>query len=299
MSGSEIVGFLANEVIETRGDPKVEVTNLSPAFPGNESALSFLGKRALVDSRITGQKPIAGILLTVEGEHNSEVDSEVKFRIIVENPRLSFSRVAREFFEIPIVPKIHPTSQIHPSAKLGKNVYVGPHCVISEEAVIGDLVQLGSGTFIGDHVLIGAESTIGANCTIGQIGFGYEKDSNGIPFKVPHFGAVVIGNSVDIGANTTIDRGTLSDTRIGDHVKIDNLVHVAHNCVIESAAVITAGSVLCGGVFVGERAWIAPNSTVREKRRVGSDSFVGMGSVVVRNVADGVTVFGNPAAPIT
>lgn len=291
--------FLSNEVLETRGNPKVEVTNLAPVFPGNDSALSFLGKRALVASRITGQKPIAGILITVEGDHNSEVDSEVKFRIIVENPRLSFSRVARHFFELPTVPSIHPTSQIHPSAKLGKDVHIGPNCVISEEVEIGDLVQLGAGTFIGDHVLIGADSTIGANCSIGQIGFGYERDSNGTPFKVPHFGAVVIGNSVDIGANTTIDRGTLGDTRIGDHVKIDNLVHVAHNCVIESAAVITAGSVLCGGVFVGNRAWIAPNSTVREKRRIGAEAFVGMGSVVVRDVAEGVTVFGNPAAPIS
>ncbi len=146
--------------------------------------------------------------------------------------------------------KIHPTASIHPSAHLGKNVGVGPYAVIGEQAKIGDGATIGANAVIecfaeiGDHsiihpqVFIGAHCALGSHCeihphtTIGADGFSFAMTKEGTHRKIPQIGRVVIGNNVELGANCAIDRAALTETRIGNGTKMDNLCHVAHNVVI-------------------------------------------------------------------
>ncbi len=298
VSGESLAAFLGDSVIETIGNPKTIARTLSPAFPGKNGALSFIGAK-FSKSIVFESKPTASSLfLLPPGDHIEVLTHPDRFLLVVENPRLEFSKATSHFFAPTHTPHIHPTASIDPSSKVGASVSIGAFAVVSRDVSISDFALIGAGTFLGAGVQVGHSSTIGANCSIGQSGFGYERDKSGTPQQMPHFGTVRIGNHVDIGANTTIDRGTLGDTEINDFVKIDNLVHVAHNCVVEESALVTAGVVLCGGVHVGREAWIAPNSIIREQRHVGAGAMVGMGSVVTRDVPPGATVFGNPAAQL-
>lgn len=148
--------------------------------------------------------------------------------------------------------------------------------------------------------------TIGAGCNIhptafialGSEGFGYYYDEDGIPYHRPHFGGVLIGNNVDIGAHSCIDRGMFSDTMIGDGCKIDNLVHIAHNCLIGDNAMIVAGAVICGSVVIGENCWIGAGARIIQKVTIGDGAVIGMGAVVLNNIGPGETWVGNPARKI-
>ncbi len=219
--------------------------------------------------------------------------------IISQNPRLDFLRVVGSFFaekDIPVV--IHPTANIEEGAVLGANVSVGAHCHIGSKVNIGDNTTILPNCSIYGKVTIGHDCYIKPGVVIGGPGFGFENDEKGVPVHFPHSGEVVIGNHVYIGANTTIDRATIDATIIEDNVKIDNLVHIAHNCKIHANTLITAGAILSGGVEVGEQSWIAPNSSIHQQTRIGKNCTVGMGSVVLKNVKDGRTVFGNPAMKV-
>lgn len=141
---------------------------------------------------------------------------------------------------------------------------------------------------------IGSGTRIGPNCSIGQPGFGYEI-IDGEPTHFPHVGRVLIGDNVHIGANVTIDRGTLSDTVIEDGVKIDNLVHIAHNVVVRRNAFVIAGAMLGGSCDIGEDAWIAPHAVIKEGVRIGKRVVVGLGAVVLKDVEDDAVVAGVPA----
>jgi len=172
---------------------------------------------------------------------------------------------------------------------------------ISPSAHIDYDVEIGEGTKIYANVTIYKDVKIGKNCiihsgaVIGTDGFGYEQEADGSRFKIAHLGGVIIGDNVEIGANTCIDRGTLSDTIIEDGVKIDNLVHIAHNVHIKKNVVIIANAMIAGSVIIGEGAWIAPSSSIREGKKIGDGALVGLGSVVIKDVPIGSTVMGVPA----
>jgi len=183
-----------------------------------------------------------------------------KTLIMVDNPRLWFTRVARHFFNI------HREYRIHPTA------------VINHECVS-----------IGERVIIGP------NCSIGFDGFGFDKNKEGIYERFPHVGKVVIGDDVEIGSNTCIDRGALGDTIIGDGTKIDNLVHIAHNVRIGKNCHIVALTCIGGSVTVEDNVYIGIGPSIRNQIKIGEGATIGMGAVVVKDVKSGVTVIGNPA----
>ena len=135
---------------------------------------------------------------------------------------------------------------------------------------------------------------VGTNTVIGGEGFGFAKDGDEW-IRMPHIKKVIIGNNVEIGSNCTIDRGCLTDTVIGDGVKIDNLCHIAHGVKIGDNTIITAGAIVGGSVIIGKNVWIGINSTIRNGITIGDNAVIGMGSNVVKDVPEGVTVFGNPA----
>ncbi|MEZ8353641.1 hypothetical protein AB6C45_20435 [Vibrio splendidus] len=257
------------------GDNTCKIDNISDVDNSKESSLIFSKK---IDSKMA-----ASIII-------SNANDFVGYnQIISSNPRLDFIRAIQILDrEVGFECSINVTD-ICPTVTIGKNV------------VIEDGVSIGSGTIIEHNATILKGTVIGKNCIIrsgavvGSEGFGFDRDSNGWLIRFKHLGGVVIGNEVEIGANTCISRGTLSDTFIGDNVKIDNLVHVAHNCKIGRSTIITACAELSGGVDVGEECWIAPNVSIKEKIKIESGSLVGIGAVVTKTVQNSDIVFGNPA----
>lgn len=219
--------------------------------------------------------------------------------IISPNPRLDFLRVVGAFFAERDIPAgIHPTANVEDGAIIGQNVSIGANCYIGQKVKVGDNTTILPNCSIYGKVTIGCYSYIKPGVVIGGPGFGFENDENGVPVHFPHTGEVIIGNHVYIGANSTIDRATIDATIIEDNVKIDNLVHIAHNCKIHANSMIIAGAVLCGGDEIGEGSWIAPNSSIHQQVKIGKNCTVGLGSVVLKNVKEGRTVFGNPAMNI-
>lgn len=216
--------------------------------------------------------------------------------IVSDNPRLDYMRVIQKFFENDkLLSGIHVTTVIEEGALIGKNVYIGANCYIGNEVTIGDNTRILSNVIIEGKTVIGKSCYIKSGVVIGQPGFGFEKNGDGLPIHFPHLGKVLIGNDVYIGANTAIDRATLESTIIGDHVKIDNLVHVAHNVMIGNNSYIIAGTILGGGVHIGENCWIAPNVSIKQQLHVGNGALVGLGAVVLNDIECNTVVVGNPA----
>lgn len=216
--------------------------------------------------------------------------------IVSLNPRLDFMKVVRTFFSDKDIPTgVHPTANIEEGAQIGHNVSIGANCHIGSKVIIGDnTVILPNCCFYG-KVTIGHDCYIKPGVVIGGPGFGFEYDENGVPFHFPHTGEIIIGNRVFIGANVAIDRATIDATVIEDDVKIDNMVNIAHNCIVKANTLITGGAMLGGGVIIERNVWISPNSTIHQKMKIGKNAKVGIGSVVLRNVKDNDVVFGIPA----
>lgn len=144
-------------------------------------------------------------------------------------------------------------------------------------------------------VSIDTQCFIGFGSVIGGIGFGYVADDVGILHQFPHYGRVIIEYDVEIGSNCTIDRGSLSDTVIGEGSKIDSNVFIAHNVKIGKHCLIVAGSVICGSAEIGDGTFVGANATIKNGVKVGANCIIGMGACVIRDVKDGQTVAGNPA----
>ena len=215
--------------------------------------------------------------------------------ILTENPRLTFQKALTEFF-MPKRPQgISSTAVISPSAKIGLNSFIGNNVVIEDNCVIGSNAVIDHNTVIKSDTIIGNDVVIGANNVIGGVGFGYEKDETGQYIFIPHIGNVVIGNNVEIGNNSCIDRAVLGSTILMDNVKVDNLVHIAHGVKIGQNSLIIANAMVAGSVEIGENTWIAPSSSILNQKKIGSNVTVGLGAVVLKDVSDDATVIGNPA----
>lgn len=219
--------------------------------------------------------------------------------IIHENPRLAFCLVLNKFFLPRFNVKAISKEKICASAKLGKHVYIAEGVYIGENVKIGDNTIIEENVVIKERVVIGKGCRIKPNTTIGSKGFGFVNDENNIPIQFPHLGNVIIGDNVEIGANCSIASAALDETIINNYVKIDDQVHIAHNCIIGEKSKIAAGVILSGSVVIGENVWISPNVTIIDYGVVENNSFVGIGSVVTKPVREGQRVFGIPASPIT
>ena len=238
-------------------------------------------------------------------------------RIRVANPSAAFTRVAMLFApaEAPRLNGIHPSAVVSPGATLGQKVGLGPHVVIEEGVKIGDGTQIGAGSYIGREVKIGSQCVlhprvyVGERCllgnrvvlhpgaVVGADGFGYEM-KEGRHHKVPQLGYVQIDDDAEIGANTTIDRGRFARTHIGEGAKIDNLVMIAHNCVVGPHSVIVAQSGLSGSTTTGHHVTIAGHVGTVGHIHIGSGAILTAKSGVTKDVPEGQTWRGAPARPI-
>lgn len=214
--------------------------------------------------------------------------------IMTDYPKGVFFSILNHFFAAPFPHTISERATVL-TDDIGENVHIGPNCYVGPEVSIGD------NTILHPNVVIDCPCKIGKNCeifagvVIGADGFGYYKDEDGVPRREIHYRGVIIGDNVEIGANSCIDRGLLTDTVIGDNTKIDNLCHVAHNVQMEENCLMTAQSGIAGSTVIEKGVYIAPGATILNQLTVGKNAWVGAGSTVIRNVKANNTVFGIPA----
>lgn len=243
-------------------------------------------------------------------------DLDGRTSIRAADPRAAFARVIAAFHPVERpAPGIHPTAIVQ--GTLEDDVHVGPHVFIAKGAQIGARsvisagctierdVHLGPGAWLHPRVTIyrgvkiGARAILHSGCVIGADGFGFAF-TNGAWEKFPQVGTVEIGDDVEIGANACVDRAALGVTRIGDGTKLDNMVHIGHNCVIGKHVVIAAQTGLSGGVTVGDYAIVGGQVGVGDKARIESKAIVGSGAGILTSkiIRAGEPVWGTPARPL-
>jgi UDP-3-O-[3-hydroxymyristoyl] glucosamine N-acyltransferase len=240
---------------------------------------------------------------------------EATIAIIVPDPLVAWSRVAALFHpQPPINAGIHPSAVVAASAKIDPTAEIGPLAVIGENVVIGPRGRIGAMVVIGDGVAIGRDVRIGPHASlshtlvgdrvyiypgarIGQDGFGFAITPQGF-HTVPQLGRVLIENDVEVGANTTIDRGTLEDTVIGAGTRIDNLVQIAHNVRIGRACVVVAQVGISGSTVLEDQVVFAGQSGAAGHLRIGTGSRIGAQSGVISDVPPRSELIGSPAQPV-
>jgi UDP-3-O-[3-hydroxymyristoyl] glucosamine N-acyltransferase len=237
----------------------------------------------------------AGTLICSSNAILPGVNKKINY-LIVPKPRLAFLKVLELFSRASEIQKgVSSSAVIHPSASIGKDVYIGNHVVIEKDCTLGARTKIGHNTVLLSGTEVGDDVIIGCNNTIGGIGFGYEKDEDGNYALMPHLGNVIIHNKVEIGNNSCIDRAVIGSTIIGENVKVDNLVHIAHGVVIGKNSLIIANAMIGGSAVIGENCWVAPSASVINKGQIADNVTVGMGAVVTKPVDQGAIVAGNPA----
>ena len=235
----------------------------------------------------------------------------------VDKPEESFYIAAKLFAgTVPApVPGVHPSAVVSADATVGPGCSIGPLCVVEAGAVLGGRVILQAGVYIGhgvrvgddchfypgvsirEHCQIGSRVILHNGAVIGSDGFGYSVNKQGVRTKIPQIGIVVIGDDVEIGANSTIDRARFGKTKIGDGVKIDNLVQIAHNVIIGDHAVIVAQVGIAGSTIVGSKAVLAGQSGVAGHLVIGEGAIIGAQAGVTKDVKPGSFVIDFPATP--
>ena len=238
---------------------------------------------------------VENILIVIDNIPEANLFDENINLIICNNPKEVFFTILNEFFKQKEYNNYISPNSVVETNKIGKNVYIGHNSYIGENVEIGDNVVIKNNVAIEGKVSIGNNTVIHSGVVIGTDGFGYFKNSEGLNEKVPHYGGVVIGNDVEIGANTCIDRGTLDNTVIGDNVKIDNLCEIGHNVVIKFNTLIASKTNIGGSTIVKENCWLGSSSTMSNGLVIFENSHIGLGSVVVKDVPEKLKVFGNPA----
>jgi UDP-3-O-[3-hydroxymyristoyl] glucosamine N-acyltransferase len=294
---------------ELSGDPNQLLSGLAglrEATPGDVSFLASPKYQAAVKASRAGALIVARDLVV-------DFDGAI---IRVDNPSEAFADLVRQVAAPPVIfpPGVHPTAVVAASARLGKDVSIQPHAVIEDRAVIGQRTVIGAGTYIGHESRIGADCRFYANVSLrertvvgdrvilhsgvvlGADGFGYEA-VNGIHKKIPQVGNVEIGDDVEIGANSAVDRGRFGRTRIGQGTKIDNLVQIGHNCVVGEHCIICGLVGIAGSTIIGNHVTLAGQVGVAGHLTIGDKSIIMAQAGVTKDVPAGSVMLGAPAVP--
>jgi UDP-3-O-[3-hydroxymyristoyl] glucosamine N-acyltransferase len=296
-----------NAGFEGAGD--LDITGAAPLESAGAREIAFIGGRK---AAAHADQSRAGCLLVT---HEFPAGRTV---IRVDDPRGGLASVIGLLYpRPPIVPGAHPTAVIAPDAEIAPSAAIGAHAVIGagvrigERTSVGPSCTIGAGARIGadctlhpnvtiyDHVSIGHRAVLHSGCVLGADGFGFVRGPDGYQ-KFPQIGRVEIGDDVEIGANSCIDRAALGVTRIGDGVKLDNLVHIGHNCSIGRHVVIAAQTGLSGGVVVEDYAVIGGQVGIGDKARIETGAVLGSGCGILTSkiVRKGQVVWGTPARPL-
>ncbi len=304
----------------------VKISQIAPPLLADENTLALaLGEDEIANlAKSKAKAALVPLGVQIDGLTTIEV----------ERPRLAMMKLLNLFYVAPEVNQgIHPTATVHETAKLGANVQIGPNVVISRDAVIGDNTKIMANSYIGgganigkncffhpgvnigDRVKVGDEVILHHGVSLGADGFSFvtenpdnieqarkegtikEENIKQVIFKIPSIGSVVIGNNVEIGANTAIDRGTIENTTIGDSTKIDDLVMIGHNCKIGKGCLIVSQVGIAGSCIIGDRVVIAGQAGLADHIEIGSDSIVTAKAGVTKSFPEKSIIVGIPAVP--
>jgi UDP-3-O-[3-hydroxymyristoyl] glucosamine N-acyltransferase len=304
---SAIAKLVAGE-LEGGADPGI--TGVAPLDRAGPADLSFLASPKYL--KLTGSTA-AGLLLVSRALAERCVG--ITPRVIVDDVHRALARILPALYpEAAPEPGIHPLADVAADASLGEDITVGPYAVIGAAAVLGARVRVGAHVVIGTacdvgddvvlhahvtlypRVRIGARSILHSGVRVGVDGYGYAF-ADGVHHKVPQVGECVIGEDVEIGANTTIDRGSVGATEIGNGVKIDNLVHIAHNVRIGEHSLIIAQVGIAGSTTVGSYVTLAGQAGIPGHVTIGDRATIAAQAGVFGDVPAGETYSGYPARP--
>jgi UDP-3-O-[3-hydroxymyristoyl] glucosamine N-acyltransferase len=305
-TATQIAQILDGSIV---GNPNAEVFKLSKIEDGQEGSLSFLSNAKYTNHIYTTQASVVIV------NNSFEFDGQIQTTLIkVEDAYSAFAKIL-EFYNAQKNNKtgIDPQTYIAENVKydsglylgafsyiagnviIGKNVKIHPNCFIGENVVIGDNVSIFAGAKIHSESEIGNNSNIYSGAIIGADGFGFAPQPDGSYSKIPQIGIVIIEENVDIGANTTIDRATMGATIIRKGAKLDNLIHIGHNCEIGENTVIAGQSGVAGSTKIGKNCMIGGQVGFAGHLTIGDNVRIQGKSGVIRNVKDGEVLQGNPA----
>jgi UDP-3-O-[3-hydroxymyristoyl] glucosamine N-acyltransferase len=290
---------------EIKGDKDQVINGLAPFFQAKNGDVVFAAEKKFLGNL---EKTEGSILIVPKLEKYSK---DKTYIVVEKNPR-ELMPIILNFFKKEVK---FPTKNIEDSASIGENVKIAPNVYIGYDAKIGNNVTLYPGVYIGQEVIIGDGSIIypnavvrefcelGRECIlqpgaiIGSDGFGYTKvDGNNI--KIEQIGKVILEDYVEIGANTTIDRGAIGDTIIRKYTKIDNLVQVGHNCILDENCFIISQVGLAGSTEIGKNCTLAGQVGVGGHLKIGDNVILGAQSGVTGNIAPNQVLSGNPPIPV-
>ncbi|HUK18345.1 MAG TPA: UDP-3-O-(3-hydroxymyristoyl)glucosamine N-acyltransferase [Bryobacteraceae bacterium] len=293
------------------GDGEKELGGVAALETAGGTELAFVGTRK---AAAAVERSAAGCLLVPLDWPSPSYRTVIR----VTEPRTAFARAMNRFYPTAeLKPGIHSTAVIGKDVSLGAMVYVGPNAVVGDGTRVGVASSIGAGCYVGKRVMLGEGCVLHPNVTvydnvdigrgailhsgavIGADGFGYVME-NGRWHKFPQVGRVLLGDFVEIGANSCVDRAALGVTSIGDGTKLDNMVHVGHNCRIGRHVVVAAQTGFSGGVTVEDYAVIGGQVGIGDKARIEAHAVLGSGSGVLTSkiVRSGETVWGTPARPL-
>jgi len=304
----EINSYLQGTIV---GNTITKITSPEQLELAGETQITFIGERKYIKHWETSNACAAIV--------NSDFDiepGENKALIKVKNADIAMAQLLELFVDdTPVFEEeIHSTAVIHPTAVVGKGCKIGAGCYIGKNVVLGDGVILypnvtifdfttigtattvWSGAVIRERCIVGSYCIIHSNVSIGADGFGFRPSPDGKGLlKIPHIGNVVIGNGVEIGASSCIDRGKFSSTIIGDGSKIDNLVQIGHNSKMGRCCLMAGSSGLAGSVTLGDGVMIGGGACISDHVTIGNGVMVGGQSGVINDVPAGKKVLGYPA----
>jgi UDP-3-O-[3-hydroxymyristoyl] glucosamine N-acyltransferase len=294
------------------GNPDAVITGVAALDEAGEHDVSFLGNRKYAGHLATSK---AGIVL-VEKDFDGKPRPGQTF-VACANPTLAFSQAIAVFAPPPPAypPGIHPAAVVAASATIGDGASIGPCAVVDERAVVGAGTIISPGCHLGQDTVVGAQTILHANVSvrercrigsrvivhagavIGSDGFGFAPDGRGGLMKIPQVGMVQIDDDVEIGANCTIDRARFGKTWLKRGVKLDNLVHIAHNVTVGECSLLIGQCGIAGSTVIGRGVIVAAQAGINGHITLGDGARVGGTSGVVKSVPPGGTVIGTPAEP--
>ena len=292
ITSGDLVKKLGGELI---GDSNILINSVASLESAHKNSISFFNNPRYSDLLRTTKAAVVIV-------NRESLSFRSGVSIVIDNPYLYFAKVSQLLNPSKSLKKeVHKSAIIHPSCKLGLDIYIGPNVVIDENVSIDDGVfihagsmieadsVIGKASVIHPHVVIKANTIIGKNCTlyagcvIGSDGFGYAKDDNKW-IAIPQTGRVILGDNVDIGSNSTIDRGTLDDTIISSGVKIDNLVQIGHNCMIGENTIIAGCVGIAGSAKIGKNCAIGGAAMILGHLSITDNVTISPGSMVTRSI---------------
>ena len=304
---SEINEVLKGIII---GDTSKMITAPEQLEMANDTEISFIGNKKY-EKVWEKSKACAAIV----NEDVAIEPGENRAFIKVKNADLAMSQILSLF--APPTPlfsiDIHPTAVVDKSAVVGNGTQIGAGCYIGPKVILGENVTIypnvtilddcsignntviWSGTVIRERSIIGKDCIFHPNATIGADGFGFRPDPERGLVKIPQIGNVIIGNNVEIGANSCVDRGKFSSTVLGDGCKIDNLVQIGHNCKLGRFCIMAGNSGLAGSVTLGDGVIIGGSASIKDHTTIGDGAIVGAGSGVTGDIPPGKVMLGYPA----